>query len=147
MAAVDKVTTKDGRTYYIERLTDPAVILSLLEPKRAYAAYAICQLEPERFPYTRWYLAKGDAGEALVMHSLGSLESNLWGYGAGLFCMGDPAALDALLSLHPGPRFVQAKAQMEHLTVLKRHFRLRSEEPVMLHLRTIANVRPVEGPV
>jgi RimJ/RimL family protein N-acetyltransferase len=145
------VESAQGVTY-IPRLTEVSEILPRLEVDRIYSAYAICQLEPDRFPYTCWYRAEGDTGEALVMHSLGSMESNLWGYGAGVFCKGDPSALDVLLSLHPGPRFVQLKAQMEHLPVLKKHFRLRSEKPNVLKFRTTAvdveakgGIRPLNG--
>ena len=114
-----EVVSKDGITYRIRRLTEVSQILPRLEKDRVFAVYAICQLEPKRFPHTRWYVAEGGAGEALIMSGTGSLRSSLYGFGADLFCMGDPAALDVILSLHPGPRYVSRLwAQVEHGPIL-----------------------------
>ena len=74
-----EVVRKDGITYRIRRLTEVSQILPRLEQGRVFAVYAICQLEPERFPHTRWYVAEGDGGEALVMHGTGSLRGSLYG--------------------------------------------------------------------
>ncbi|MFQ5879501.1 MAG: hypothetical protein ACE5IZ_04945, partial [Dehalococcoidia bacterium] len=145
--AFERVRTKDGHTFAVKRLTDPAEIFPYLGRNRAYCAYALCQLEPHRFPYTRWYLAQGDTGEVLVMHATGSLRGAFLGFGADLFSMGDPAALHAILCLHPGPRFVRVWAQVEHVSVLKRHFYLfRGDTPVVLRCRTAATFRPIGGP-
>ena len=128
-----EVVSKDGVTYRIWRLTEVSQILPRLEKDRAFCAYAICQLEPERFPHTRWYVAEGEGGEALVMHATGSLRGSLYGFGADLFCMGESAALDAMLSLHPGQRYLSRLwAQVEHGPVLKRHLRLVEDGPKLL---------------
>ena len=132
LAERELVRSKDGSTYQVQRLTEVSEILPRLEPERAYAAYAICQLEPHRFPHTRWYLAQGDSGEALLMYATGSLRGPYLGFGADLFCLGDPAALDVILRLHPGPRFVGIWAQEEHRPVLRRHFRLVHDTPYVL---------------
>ena len=68
-----EVVRKDGVTYRIRRLTEVSQILPRLEKDRVFAAYAICQLEPERFPHTRWYAADGGSGEALVMSGTGEV--------------------------------------------------------------------------
>ena len=128
-----EVVSKDGVTYRIRRLTEVSQILPRLEKDRVFCAYAICQLEPGRFPHTRWYVAEGEGDEALVMHGTGSLRRSLYGFGADLFCMGDLASLDAILSLHPGPRYKSRLwAQVEHGPILKRHFRLVEDGPKLL---------------
>ena len=68
-----EMVSKDGITYRIRQLTEVSQILPRLEKDRVFAAYAICQLEPECFPHTTWYVAEGEDGEALVMHGTGSL--------------------------------------------------------------------------
>ena len=139
---------KNGVTYFIRHLTEVAQILPRLEKDRLFCVYAICQLEPERFPHTRWYVAEGEAGEALVMHGTGSLRSSLYGYGADLFCMGDPGALDVVLSLHPGPRYVSRLwAQVEHGPILRRRFRLVDDYPMALNRSGSEEEGPVEPPV
>ncbi len=127
-----EVVTKDGVTYRIRRLTEVSQILPRLEKDRAFCAYAICQLEPERFPHTRWYVAEGEGGEALVMHATGSLRGSLYGFGADLFCVGHAQALDAIVSLHPGPRYVSRLwAQVEHGPILKRHYFVLRGSPLL----------------
>ncbi len=70
------------------------------------------------------------------------------GFGADLFCMGDPAALEVILSLHPGPRYVRLWAQVKHGPILKRHFHLVHDSPVLLiRSSSGAEVGPIEPPV
>ena len=42
----------------VRKLTDQTEILAFLERDRLYATYAIADLEPEMFQYTRWYRAE-----------------------------------------------------------------------------------------
>jgi len=141
----DEVVTRGGVTYRIHRLTEVSQILPRLEKHRVFSAYALCQLEPERFPHTRWYLAQGGSDEALVMHGTGSLRGPVLGLGGDLFCLGDPAALDVILSLHPGPRYVRLWAQVKHGPTLRRHYLLRTGRPVLLFPnRSEVEVGPIE---
>ncbi len=143
-----EVVTRDSVTYRIRRLTEVSQVLPRLEKDRVFCAYALCQLEPERFPHTRWYVADGEDREALVMSGTGSLRSSLYGYGADLFCMGEPDALAVLLSLHPGPRYVSwLWAQVEHGPVLKRHFRLVEHSAKLLLRDDRVDQGTVEPPV
>ena len=135
-----EMVSKDGITYRIRQLTEVSQILPRLEKDRVFAAYAICQLEPECFPHTTWYVAEGEDGEALVMHGTGSLRGSLNRFGSDLFCMGDPAALEAILTLHPGPRYKSRLwAQVEHGPVLNRHFHLVEVSPKLLLYRNVQN--------
>ena len=51
-------------TYVVQRLTDRDEIRALLAPERAYAAYALAQLEPDVFQLSEWYTATGPQGRA-----------------------------------------------------------------------------------
>jgi ribosomal protein S18 acetylase RimI-like enzyme len=120
-----------AETYLVRRLEDREAIRRFLESRPAYAAYALAQLEPHLFPLSRWWLAEGDSGRALLLHSRGGL-------GDALFAIGDVAPLKALLRLHPGPRSVFATCQAEHLDVVRRSFFLSQEQP-MLRMKVAAD--------
>lgn len=136
--ALPKVGGRAKKSYAIERLTDPAHIRSWLEPERAYAAYALGQLEPALFQYSKWWSARGPKGRALVLVSRGGL-------GNALVTLGDAEALDALLSLHPGPRFAFAIFRPEHLPVAQRYYSLIREELMLRMTVSKESVRSVEG--
>ncbi len=101
--------------YTVQRLADRGAIRSLLLPDRAYAAYALAQLDPRLFRLADWYAASGPEGAALVLHSRGGL-------GRALFALGHPEAVDAVLSLHPGSRFSFGSLRPEHRPVLEKYF-------------------------
>ena len=107
-------STRERQTYLVEAERDADTIRRLLEPRRAFAAYALGQLEPDLFALTHWWTAKGSGGRGLVLYSRGGL-------GDALFAMGDAHAVQAILRLHPGPRALYATCQPEHLPVLRQH--------------------------
>ncbi len=125
-------------TYAVQRLTDRDEIRALLAPERAYAAYALAHLEPDLFELSEWYTATGPQGRALVAHS--------WsGLGRALFALGDPQALDVLLSLHPGPRFTFASLRLEHRPVVQRYFILTRDQTMLRMAVTAETFSPAEG--
>jgi RimJ/RimL family protein N-acetyltransferase len=101
--------------YRIERLTDPSNIRQILRTDASYTAYALAQLDPSLFRLAEWYLATGNQAHALIVHSRGGL-------GRALFVLGDPGAVDALLGLHPGPRFSFGSFRPEHRRAVERYF-------------------------
>ena len=101
--------------YAVERLKDREAIRNLLWSERAYAAYALAQLDPGLFRLSEWYAASGPDGAGLVLHSRGGL-------GRALFVLGHPTAIEAALSLHPGPRFSFGSLRAEHRRSLERFF-------------------------
>ena len=125
-------------TYIVRRLTDRDEIRALLAPERAYAAYALAQLEPGLFELSDWHTATGPAGRALVAHSRSGL-------GRALFAVGDPQALDVALSLHPGPRFSFGSLRPEHRPAVQRHFILIREQTMLRMSLTAETLNPVEG--
>jgi len=59
--------------------------------------------------------------------------------------VGDAAALDVLLSLHPGPRTSFVSFRPEHLEMVQRHFLLAHKELMVRMSVTKETFRPAEG--
>lgn len=110
--------------YVVQPLTDIQAIRSILAPRVEYTAYALGQLEPALFPRTRWYYARGTTGTGLVLHSRGGL-------GDATFVMGDADAVLAILTIHPGTAQTYATCQPQHLEVLRRVYRLATQQPMI----------------
>jgi RimJ/RimL family protein N-acetyltransferase len=129
------------RRFRVEALFDAARIRALLEPRRVYAAYAIGQLAPDLFPLVDCWRAsaEGNGLQALVLYSRGGL-------GDAMFTMGESEALEAILSLHPGPRQNYATCEPRHLQVMSRYYRLASERPMLRMAVTPRSFRPPREP-
>jgi len=124
MAASKTIKVERVRdAYLVQRLRDPEEIRRLLGPHRRNAAYGLAQLEPPLFKQSQWWLAEGDGGHALLMHSRGGL-------GHALLTLGDEIGLYVLLSLHPGPAYSFATVELEHLPVMRRFFSLSQTQPM-----------------
>ena len=127
-----------GLDYVVKSLSDPGEIRAILRPRVEYTAYALGQLEPSLFPRTRWYYARGATGTGLVLHSRGGL-------GDATFVMGDPDAVLAVLTIHPGPAQTYATCQPQHTDVLRRVYRLATQQPMIRMGVTRASFTPFEG--
>jgi RimJ/RimL family protein N-acetyltransferase len=104
--------------FAVRRSVDREALRTVLAPDRPYAAYALAQLDEERFQQSEWWVAEGSDGRrGLVMHSASGL-------GHALFADGATDAVEALLSLHPGPRFTFASLRPPHKRAFDRHFLL-----------------------
>lgn len=112
------------RDFVVRRLVDREEIRALLRPRLEYAAYALGQLEPGLFERSRWYLARGDGGTAVVAHSRGGL-------GEATFVMGDPDAALAILRLDPGGPTTFATCQPAHVATLSEVYRLANQQPMV----------------
>src|SRR2546428_7983870 len=112
--------------YAVVRLKDKEAIRGLLWPERPYAAYALAQLDPGLFRLSEWYAASGPDGAGLVLHSRGGL-------GRALFVLGPPAAVEAALSVHPGPRFSFGGLPPEHRRSIEKFF-LRPRPQALLRM-------------
>ncbi len=110
--------------YVVQSLHDPARIRELLRPRIEYTAYALGQLQPGLFERTKWFWARGDTGTGLVLHSRGGL-------GDATFVMGDPDAVGAILSIHPGTPQTYATLQPQHLEAMKQVYRFASQQPMI----------------
>lgn len=123
--------------YVVRSLHDPDEIRSLLRARIEYTAYALGQLEPALFERTRWFLARGTTGVGLVLHSRGGL-------GDATFVMGDPDAILAVLSIHPGTAQTYVTCQPQHLDALRRVYRLATQQPMVRMVVTRETFRPCE---
>lgn len=132
-----------ARTYveYLVRLQrDQDELRRTLTPHRAYAAYALGQLQPELFARSEWWVARGAYGQALLLHSRGGL-------GNALFTLGAVDALEATLQLHPGPRHTFLTCQVHHLETVLRHYRLPDHQSMLRMLVDGETLRPFLGEV
>ncbi len=110
--------------YVVQQLRDPVRIREMLKPRIDYTAYALGQLEPGLVERTHWYRAWGESGSGLVLHSKGGL-------GDATFVMGDPDAVAAILTIHPGPSHTYVTCQPQHVDSLKRVFRLATQQTMI----------------
>ena len=132
--------TRAQTDYVVRPLSDPDEIRKLLAPHRAYAAYAIGQLQPGLIEKTQWHLARGAAGDALLLHSQGGL-------GNALFTLGVGEPLEAMLQLYPGPRHTFLTCQTRQQETALRHFVLPvASTMARLHVDR-ERFQPVEGDV
>lgn len=138
MTAVSRTHAEEEMAYSVVSLTDRSLIRRLLEPDRAYAAYALAQLDPRLYPYNEWYRATGPAGSALIVHSSSGL-------GRALFATGEPEAVDVALSLHPGARFSFGSLRLEHRPVFERYFLMTRPQLMLRMAVTRDTFRPVNG--
>ncbi len=126
--------------YLVRPEQDQDELRRILTPHRAYAAYALGQLQPYLFDRSAWWMAQGAHGQALLLHSRGGL-------GNAFFALGDVDALEAMLQLHPGPRHTFLTCQVYHLEAVLRRYQLLEYESMLRMLVDRATFRPVEGEV
>jgi ribosomal protein S18 acetylase RimI-like enzyme len=126
--------------YVVRRLRDRDQIRRLLETRRAYAAYALGQLDVRLFRLTEWWHAHSEAGQAIVLHSHGGL-------GNATFAMGEAGALEAALRLHPGPRHTFLTCEVHHLDAVSRSFDLEQRQTMIRMQVTAETFRPLQGKV
>lgn len=127
-----------GRTYRVRRSRDRRAIDALLSEDRAYAAYALGYLEAGLFERSEFWLAEGTEGSGMVL-----LTDAL---GAAMVTFGDPSAVDAILSLHPGARTSYlSTATPAHVAAIERWHRL--EEPLTMQRMSLTReqFRPQPG--
>lgn len=102
--------------FRIRRVSDARVLDAALSEDRAYAAYALGHLEPALFEQSRFWVAEGPSGSGVLLHASGLL-------GRTTVVAGDPAAVGALVTLHPGARSSYlATCSPAHLGALRRTY-------------------------
>jgi len=128
-----------GRAYLVRAQRDHKMIRALLETNRPYAAYALGQLDPRLFRFSEWWMAEGQAGQALLLHSRGGL-------GNATFAMGEAGALEALLRLHPGPRAAFLTCEVHHMDTVLRYFELSQRQTMIRMVVTPETFKPCYAP-
>ncbi|MCC6236532.1 MAG: GNAT family N-acetyltransferase [Dehalococcoidia bacterium] len=97
----------------IRQAHDRRQLETLLGVDRAYAAYALSHLESGPFEQSEFWVAESPAGTGVVLTSDA--------IGSTLITSGDPTAVGAILSLHPGPRLAYlSTASPEHMAAIRR---------------------------
>lgn len=131
--------TRELPRFTIRETRDRRAIDAALSEDRAFSSYALGHLEDSMFRRARFWIAKGDSGSAVVLHANAM--------GQTLYASGDAAAIDAVLSLHPGPRFSYlTTCSPDTLPILRRSYAITD----VLHMNrmsvTSSAFEPVEGP-
>lgn len=102
--------------FVVREERDQRAIEAALADDRGYAAYALGHLEPGLIERSHFWLADGAEGHGVLMHARGAL-------GRTVCIAGAPAAVEALLALHPGPiDSYLSTAATEHLPALQRTY-------------------------
>jgi ribosomal protein S18 acetylase RimI-like enzyme len=137
MTVVERKSAVAGGSaeYTLRPLYDRERIRGLLGRRRAYAAYALGQLDPTLFRLTEWWEARGENGDALALHSRGGL-------GNATFMMGDAGALDAILALHPGAHHTFLTCETHHLDTVLSHYELEHRQTMIRMMVTPATFKP-----
>jgi ribosomal protein S18 acetylase RimI-like enzyme len=125
----------------VRKLTDQTEILAFLERDRLYATYAIADLEPEMFQYTRWYRAETNGKPRSLAMLFTALDPDI------LFLMGDPVGLTIILGSALRPQRVYVNARSEHLSALRTFYRLGQPERAVRMVLDVSAFRPANGKV
>ncbi|MSQ30868.1 MAG: GNAT family N-acetyltransferase [Dehalococcoidia bacterium] len=111
-----------------------------LADDRPFAAYALGHLEWGLFEWARFWIAEGPDGVAVVMHALA--------LGATTVTVGAPSGVEAIASLHHGPRrsYLSTTAP-EHIPALRRAYHVTDTLSMVRMSVTPASFRAVHGEV
>ena len=125
--------------FTIRETRDRRAIDAALSEDRAFSSYALGHLEDSMFRRARFWIAQGETGSAVVLHANAM--------GQTLFVSGAAAAIDAVLSLHPGPRFTYlTTCSPQTLPVLRRSYAITDVLTMNRMSVTSAAFQPADGP-
>jgi ribosomal protein S18 acetylase RimI-like enzyme len=125
--------------WHVDNLNDADALLAFLQHDRAYAAYAIGDLEPAYAAASAWFGAwQGKTLAALALVYTG-LEPPV------LFTLGAPAGLQAIMA-HAGlPLTVTIASRWEHLPVLQTRYAFSGLSPMLRMSVEPLDFRPTMG--
>jgi RimJ/RimL family protein N-acetyltransferase len=120
--------------FEVRELKQRRDVRAWLSVDRPFSAYALGHLEGGLMEYARFWVAEGRGGSGLVMHASA--------LGQSMVTAGEPAAIAAIVSVHPGPRTT-------YLTTAAREHALRSAYFVgdVLSMRRMSVTRSEFTPV
>jgi len=121
------------------KLTDPTQIRSFLDTDRAWADYALGDLEPELFQQTEWYGAEEQGALVAVAMIYHGLQPPI------CFLMGDECGIDLILELAVRLPEIGLSVRDEHLPVLEKHYRDNGTCPMWKMALEAADFRSVAG--
>jgi ribosomal protein S18 acetylase RimI-like enzyme len=139
-ARADARPTGFERTATVRRLRDVSAIRARLLTARAFSAYALAYLDPRLFELSEFFEATYGQRWALVMHARGGL-------GASTVTLGDPAAVNGLLRMHPGPHQTFLTCETTHVDgLLASHNLWRPQTMLRMQVDRHAFVAPANPP-
>jgi len=137
--SVARRTAERDDVFRIRQLRDRRAIDALFSDDRAYGAYALGYLEGGLFERAEFWVAESQGAMGMVLHGDA--------LGPSVVTAGDTQAIDAILSLHPGPRSSYlSTATPAQLTSIERWYHV--EEPLTMQRMwvTRAGFHPTPGP-
>jgi len=124
--------------YRIRAVHDRRELEALLSEDRPLAAYALGHLERDLFETGTFYLAEGPTGRGIVLHARGM--------GVTTITLGAPEAVEAILSIHPGPRrSYLSTAAPDQMPVLRKTYHVTDELPMRRMSLTRESFHPQDG--
>jgi len=106
-----------------------------------WAAYALCDLDPEFHALTEWYAAyEGGALRSLVLLFNGFDPP-------AIVTMGDAPGIDAILNSELHSRKIYLNVRDEHMPAIRAHYALDSHEPMWRMVLNAQDFQPVPGKV
>ena len=108
------------------KLSDVSRLRSFLNTDRAWADYALGDLEPELFPHTDWYGAEEQGDLSAVAMIYHGLQPPI------CFLMGDERGVDLILAQAVRLSEIGLSVRDEHLSVLDKYYRDNGTWPMCL---------------
>lgn len=122
--------------FEVRELKQRRDVRAWLSVDRPFSAYALGHLEGGLLEYARFWAAEGRGGSGLVMHASA--------LGQSMVTVGDPVAIAAIVSVHPGPRATYlTTAAVEHVDALRDAYIVGN----LLAMRRMSVTRPDFTPV
>jgi ribosomal protein S18 acetylase RimI-like enzyme len=126
-------------TIRVQRLSDLKIVQAFLETDRRWAAYALCDLDPEFHALTEWYGAYED-------DALRSLSLLFNGFDPpAIVTMGETRGVDAILNSALRAPTIYLNVRDEHMPAIRRHYTLETHEPMWRMVLDAQAFRPVGG--
>lgn len=141
MSTAARTGALEGSVLEVRITRDRALLRGILESDRLFAAYAICDLDEEEFPRTRWGVALEGAGPVAVCMEYGGLSPQ------PLFVMGSPQGVSAVLGQVVRTRVAYLAAMPELVPSVERHYRVDPGPPMVRMWVDREHFRPQAGEV
>ena len=125
--------------WHVDNLNDPETLLAFLQRDRAYAAYAIGDLEPALFGACTWF----GAWRGVTLHTLALVYAGL--QPPVLFTMGAPAGLQAIVATAALPSTVVIASRWQHVPILKARYAFDALSPMRRMAVQPLDFRPIVG--
>lgn len=138
--AMERCDVRLATGYRVAREMDIRALEARLSDDRPLAAYALGHLEPELIGHSEFWTADGPEGSATVLHAKA--------LGLVTVTLGDPAAVGAILRLHPGHRVgYLTTGSPEHIEVIARTHEVADTLPMQRMSVTAGTFEDVVGEV